>query len=466
MVMAGTGMAAASWNPTPEQREGLRKMQTDHDYPAIVKAYADFMLGYHKILDVAGKGILSWYTLADRVCMSKGYTPPPDGVDASVGYPLQTADAHPAASLYYLAPWFVNRSYAGFALLLQDRYDRCEEKHKPIYRRAVLETADIYMTIEPEVQFLICPDDIADVVRLLRSCYSLTKNPMYLHRADHMMKLGVGLFFDDASPLPKMSNFDHWYESSTKNGSSVEILRQMLELSLDLAALPAEERGAPEVTVETTWTAPEAPVVGNLSAGEFASAFNNAAGSGLTGSWACGNLKRPTKDVVLRYGPGRSRNLYLSQQAGEFTAIAVTGQSWDIGLSDVINTIPTAAQADKLNGKMQKFTGKGFTEDSIEDAGFKDVARQVAVVIRNEGEAPALVRATATLHDTYHDNGSETCAQRLAPGVQGMFLLTAPPRKWIRRIDIAGASGPARLRFVQLAFVMVPRDRIEPEKRR
>jgi hypothetical protein len=128
---------------------------------------------YARILDVAGKGILTWYTLAGRVCCER--TPPPDGVGGSVGYPLKTADGRPAASLDYLAPWFVRRSYAGAALLLIDRYERCAGKHKLLYRRAIVETADLYMTLEPEVQFVLYPDDIADVVKLLRNCYGLTK---------------------------------------------------------------------------------------------------------------------------------------------------------------------------------------------------------------------------------------------------------------------------------------------------
>lgn len=147
---------------------------------------------YNKILDVAGKGIMTWYTVSDRTCMAKGFTAPPGGVDVSVGFPLTTPDGTPAASLYYLSPWFPGRSYAGFSNLLRDRYEHCEEKHKATNRRALLDTADIYMSIGPEVQFAQYPDNIADAVALLRYVYKLTDNAAYLHRADQIMQMCRG----------------------------------------------------------------------------------------------------------------------------------------------------------------------------------------------------------------------------------------------------------------------------------
>ena len=377
---------------------------------------------YDKILDVAGKGILTWYSLADRTCMAKGLTPPPDGVDASVGYPLTTADGRPAASLYYLTPWFPGRSYAETALRLWNRYERCETKHKTAYLRAILDTADIYMTIEPEVQFVLYPDNIADVVELLRDVYKVTKNAAYLHRADQMMRLGIRLFFDDILPLPKITNFDDWYESSLKNESSVAILRQMLELSLDLKALAENRRTAPEVVAEQR-----------------------------DGSWQA-RLDGKTADMVFRYGPEHRSGLYLSQTKD--------ANGWQINLSDTITRIPTAAEADKLNGRMKGFTGKGFTTDPIQYGGFKDVPRKVELLIRNTGKKAATVQVTANLHDTYHDNGQVQCEKTLGPGEQGSLPLSAPALKWIRRLSVTGEGDWAELCLERFAFVMTPRNEI------
>jgi len=380
---------------------------------------------YDKILNVAEKGILTWYTLADRTCMAKGFTPPPEGVDGSVGFPLTAPDGAPAASLYYLTPWFPGRSYAGVALLLRDRYERCEMKHKATYRRALIEVADIYMTIGPEVQFAQYPDNASDVVELLRYCHEMTENLAYLHRADQIMRVGLRLFFDETSPLPKISNLDDWYESSTKNESSVAILRQMLELSRDLAALPENMRSAPEVaTVE--------------SAGLWQSTFDDA-----------------TPDALFRYGAQQQYALYLSQSKDAY--------AWHITLSDTIRRIPTPEEADSINGRMAGFTGKGFTTDHIDYGGFKDVPRRVALTVRNSGQMTKHVRIQATLHDTYHDHGVEQCEKTLVPGEAGTFVLTSPPRKWIRRLSIDSDKGSDGLRLEQFAFASEPRSGLNPE---
>jgi len=355
----------------PELAEELRKFVRfiDDEY---------LSLDYDYILDIAGKGILGWYTVAERIARPEGMTVALAGVDTSVGFPVKTADGKPAASIYYLTPWFPGRSYAKFSLLLRDRYQRCEEKHKQTYRRALIDIADIYMTINPEVQFAQYPDNVSDVVELLRYCYTLTGNVAYLYRADQMMRLGLKLFFDKTSPLPKMTNFDDWYESSAKNESSVEILRQMLELSLDLKALPKSQRTAPLTVAEERG-----------------------------GVWH-GRLNSSTQDMIFRYGHENQYELYLSQSTG--------ADGWHINLSDTITRIPTAAEADKINGRMKQFTGKGHMAASIAYGGFKDVPRQITLVIRNAGKKVALVQVEAILHDTYHDNGQVTTAKKLKPG--------------------------------------------------
>jgi hypothetical protein len=110
-------------------------------------------IDYDTSLDVAGKGLLMWRKVDDPHANPIWLTTPPKGVDASVGFPLKTEKDEPAASLVYLTDWFPGRSYAEFSMLLRDRYERCAEKHKATYRRALLDIADIYMTIGPEVQF-------------------------------------------------------------------------------------------------------------------------------------------------------------------------------------------------------------------------------------------------------------------------------------------------------------------------
>jgi len=78
---------------------------------------------------------------------------------------------------------------------------------------------------------------------------------------------------------------------------------------------------------------------------------------------------------------------------------------------------------------MKRFAGKGWTAGDIAYGGFKDVPRQVALVIRNPRSEAARVRVKATRHDTYHDNGWARCERELGPGGRGLFILAAPARK-------------------------------------
>ena len=377
---------------------------------------------YEHILDVAGKGILGWYLVADRSARPEGMTPAPDGVDTSVGFPLKTADGRPAASLYYLTPWFPGRSYAEFGIKLKKRHLRCEAKHRSTYRRALIDIADIYLCIGPEVQFAQYPDNVSDVVELLRYVYRLTGEVTYLHRADQVMRLGLRLFFDETSPLPKITNFDDWYESSLKNESSLEIFRQMLELSLDLEALPKGQRKAPQVMTEVR-----------------------------EGMWHT-KLDGAASGMRLQYGTEKQHVLYLSQRKGP--------DQWRMTLSDTITRIPSAEEADRLNGRMDKFTGKGFTTASIAYGGFKDVPRQVRLVIRNTGKKTATVQVTATLHDTYHDHGQVQNHKTLKPGEEGTLVLKAPAKRWIRHLAIASENDITDLSLDALAFAVSPRSQL------
>jgi hypothetical protein len=278
------------------------------------------------------------------------------------------------------------------------------------------------MTISPEVQFAQYPDNISDAVELLRFVYKLTDEVAYLHRADQMMRLGLQLFFDETSPLPKITNFDDWYESSTKNESSVEILMQMLELSLDLETLPEEQRTAPQLPAEEQ-----------------------------SGKWYA-ELNTASADVILLYGENKEHGLYLSQTRNP--------DLWKVSLSDVITRIPSIEEADELNGRMDKFTGKGNANTNIAYGGFKDVPQQVTLVIQNTGKKAATVQVTANLHDTYHDNGQVQNEKILKPDEQGSFVLNASSLKWIRSLLIKSSNSGDGLHLKSFAFEMVPRSQL------
>jgi hypothetical protein len=374
---------------------------------------------YDKILDVAGKGLLSWYGVETRECRPDSLVTPPASIDSAIGYPLKDAAGQPSASLFYLTPWFPGRSYAGFAQLIKDRRERCEDKHKSTYEQALLDIANIYMTISPEVQFAQYPDNISDVVVLLRYVYKLSKDPIYLRRANQLMKFGLTLFFDEISPLPKISNFDDWYESSTKNESSVEILRQMLELKLDLETLPEDQRCAPQI-----------------------------GSTEQDGNWHA--LLNSSPDAILQYGDKTQHGLYLSQNRTE--------KMWQINLSDTITRIPTAEEADTLNGRMKQFSGKSQTDSDIAYGGFKDVPVKVTLVMQNAGTSSVEISVTADLHDTYHDNGQDIIKRAIAPDKTESFTITAPAKMWIRRLHVTPMPN---LNLKEISFAVVPRSNLQ-----
>ncbi len=412
---------------------------------------------YDSVFDVARLGFLSTYPVATRQVFDP--TPAPEGVDTSVGYPLRDQQGRPAASLAYLRPWFVNRSYAVFAEYLCDRYDRCRSKHKPVYRRAILETADIYMTMEPEVQWAVYPDVLARVIHVLRRTYQMTDNPMYLRRADHFAQLAVRLLFDDTSPLPRISSFDDWYESNWKNGSSVEIIGQMLELSLEIQALEESQRTIPVVAMQPPGKLPATTAAGGYSPAEFQADLKAACTAGRGGAWDGSGLGRASQDVYLEYGvSGQKRKLYLSQAAGTFAPVGQAGAALAIGVSDVINKIPTVEEADKVNGpRKTRFTGKYLDVAAYSHAGFKDVLKSCGLLIGNNSRKEQVVVLTATFHDNYHDNGTETITGTVPAKGTMFFDVKAPSRKYIRTLRVQSRNG-SPVSIENMGFVMKKRN--------
>ncbi|MDP6543975.1 MAG: hypothetical protein QGH60_08275 [Phycisphaerae bacterium] len=439
----------------------------DHDLAELMRQFArdtdeEFTSNdYDSVFDVARLGFLTTYTVATRQVFEP--TPAPEGVDTSIGYPLRDEQGQPRASLAYLRPWFIGRSYAVFAEYLCDRYDRCRSKHKPVYRRAILETADIYMTMEPEVQWAVYPDVLARVIRVLRKTYRITRNPVYLRRAGHFAQLSVRLLFDDTSPLPKMSSFDDWYESNWKNGSSVDIIGQMLELSLEIRALKESQRTIPAVALQAPGKLPTTTAAGKYSPAKFQADLKAACKAGRGGVWDGTGLGRASQDVYLEYGlPKQKRNLYLSQTTGTFAPGRQVAAALEMGVSDVINKIPTVEEADKVNGaRKTQFTGKYFAAATYGHAGFKDVLRSVGITIHNEGKKARNVKLTATLHDNYHDNGKETLTGKIPAGGKMFFGIKAPQQKWIRKIRVQTGDGQP-VAMDSIGFILVRRSALNP----
>jgi len=432
----------------PELAESMRQFARDTD---------DEFLShdYDSILDVAGKGLLTAYHVATGQPLQKTViTAPADVEDPSIGYPLKDKKGRPTASSAYGSTWI--KPYAVFAGLLYNRYLRCEAKHKPLYRRAVLETANIYMTIEPEVQWVVNSDNVACVMELLRNAYRITNNPMYLRRADHLAQLAVRLFFDETSPLPKMSSFDDFYEFR------VEIIYQMVELVQDMKSLPEKERTTAVIALQPQADFGAASAAGDYAAAEFQADLKDACATGMGGVWDGAGVKKNSKDLYVAYGGGRQkRKLYLSQEDGIFSANRQAAAALDISASDVINKIPTAEEADRVNDpRMTKFEGRVLDQAKGRYAGFKDVLKSCGLTVSNPSDQEQHVTLKAILHDTYHDNGSVTVTGKVPAGSTMFFGAKASARKYIRKLHVRSNNGTP-LRIDKMGFVMVKRNALK-----
>jgi len=431
VVLLGTSLVALAgddagveWKLTREKQKELRKMQESCDYPAIARAYADYMIKYGR--DRYGKVHSPLFvSVIDRktgtVFRNKNQVP------------------YPHAATKPFAPG-----------LMRDVKLRPHDRH---YTGAnPVEDLPLY-------ELLGRPDVLARVIHVLRRTYRMTDNPMYLRRAEHFAQLAVRLLFDDTSPLPKISSFDDWYESNWKNGSSVEIIGQMLELSLEIKAMEESQRTIPVVALQPPGQPPATNAAGHYSPTEFQADLKAACAEGRGGVWDGSGLGRASQDVYLEYGvSGQKRRLYLSQAAGTFAPVRQAGAALAIGVSDVINKIPTVKEADKVNGaRKTRFTGKYIDVAAYSHAGFKDVLKSCGLLIGNNSRKEQVVVLTATFHDTYHDNRTETITGTVPAKGTMFFAVKAPSRKYVRKLHVQSRNG-SYVSIKNMAFVMNKRN--------
>ena len=332
--------------------------------------------------------------------------------------------------------WQDRKDYAGFAVMLHERMKRNDDPAlQKRYRVAVLDTAELYMSINPEVQWAVWGENVANAIRLLLVAHELTGNAAYLHRADHFAKLAVKLFLDDTSPLPKLTSQDNYYEieSVTTPSSDVWMLAA-LRLHQRLAELDEAERQP--VQIKT-----------------------------IDGVWDCTQLAKPTASVSLRYGDNHERSLFLSQPEKSFEPTKGEGLSID-GLaliaSDHVNALPTLDDVKPFNGAYRrKFSGKHREKSTASYGGSKDVLDRAELKLVNRGKVPAKIAVTVTLHDSWDDRETKVYQHTLAPGEGVTVELAAPTKRFIRRIDLS-SSAPDAVKLERFTFKMSPRSKLNP----
>ena len=331
-------------------------------------------------------------------------------------------------------PWQDRKDYAHLALQLYERAKRNDsETLRKRYNQAVLDAAEVYMSINPEVQWSVWGANMAYAIRLLLVAHELTDNIAYLHRADHFGHLAVDLFLDETSPLPKITSHDDFYEIEcvTGNPSDVWILA-VLDLHERLTNMDQASR-TPH-TVKST----------NV--------------------WDCRELAQPVASVLVPYGKNGEKSLFLSRRDGAFAAangLPVNGL--EIIASDAVSTLPTLADAKPFNGAYRRrFRGNQQREPSTATyGGFKDVLDKVELQLVNDGKKTATVTMTVTLHDSWDDREAKGYTMTLEPGARGSVAVAAPDKRFIRRLDFkSDVSGAVKLET--FAFAMTPRSKLNP----
>jgi hypothetical protein len=360
-------------------------------------------------------------------------------------------------------PWQDRKDYAGFAVMLHERMKRNDSPElQKRYRRAVLDIAEIYMSINPEIQWAVWGVNVGNAMQLMLSAHDLTGNAAYLHRADHFGRLAVDLFLDEASPLPKFTSQDDYYEIESVTDPSGDVwMLAVLALHERLAKL-AEPSRKPLMVRQT-------------------------------GAWDCTAMSKPSASVLLPYGKDGEKSLFLSRREKGFVPatgrergpvdttgptvrpVVPTGRSksgmktmglpvdgLELIVSDFINKIPTLDEAKPFNGPYRRrFSGKHRERSTASYGGFKDVLDKAELQLVNHGTQAAEVTVTVTLHDSWDDRETKDYTVTLKAGARTPVSCDSPEKRFIRRLDFK-SSVPGAVKLERFAFAMTPRSKLNP----
>jgi len=88
------------------------------------------------------------------------------------------------------------------------------------YRKLFLDTAERYISSNPDTTIALYPGALADALAVMLGAYRLTGDGRYLDRADEFGTMAVDIFFD-GSPLPRASTKHDHYEAITRGDTLV-----------------------------------------------------------------------------------------------------------------------------------------------------------------------------------------------------------------------------------------------------
>ena len=92
-----------------------------------------------------------------------------------------------------------------------------------------MSSAERYLNSQPDTKQLIKPEVFAQIGSLLLAAHQMTQQPVYVERARYVGDLGMSLFLDQTSGLPKASNQHHHYEAITGGPDFMAFLLERLK---------------------------------------------------------------------------------------------------------------------------------------------------------------------------------------------------------------------------------------------
>ena len=98
------------------------------------------------------------------------------------------------------------------------RYQKLKTENPDLavrYKDMMLAAAELYLLSSPDTSQLLKPNDFAEAIELMLNSFKLTGDKRFFNRANYFGQLGIDLFLDDKSPLPKATNQHNHYETIT-----------------------------------------------------------------------------------------------------------------------------------------------------------------------------------------------------------------------------------------------------------
>ncbi|NLX98793.1 MAG: hypothetical protein GXY83_21755 [Rhodopirellula sp.] len=107
---------------------------------------------------------------------------------------------------------------------------RYRQVKRDVYRRAVLEAADLYLQREITLGEPLWPGTMGSAIHLMLNAYELSGEQKYLGGAADFAEKGLRFFLDDNCPLPKASHLHDHYEAVTNGDTFMLALLRLWQI--------------------------------------------------------------------------------------------------------------------------------------------------------------------------------------------------------------------------------------------